>query len=141
MVGASCDCYNPCSQWVGIIRNLYNGVGSCPDAVRYFSSYECLQAIQSTQNRCTQGTTMKSLPTKTKLYLISIYLMGFAIFMWHINHIEINQPWLLVILCVLASLALVFKVVGATSNSHYAFSFLIYGFSFIALGLPSTLIV
>jgi len=67
--------------------------------------------------------------------------MGFAIFMWHINHIEINQPWLLVILCVLASLALVFKVVGATSNSHYAFSFLIYGFSFIALGLPSTLIV
>ena len=84
---------------------------------------------------------MKSLPTKTKLYLISIYLMGFAILVWHIRHIEINQPWLLAILCMLASLALVFKVIGATTNSHYTFSFLIYSFSFITLGLPSTLIV
>jgi diguanylate cyclase (GGDEF)-like protein/putative nucleotidyltransferase with HDIG domain len=84
---------------------------------------------------------MKSLPTKTKLYLISTYLIGIAIFIWHISRIEINQPWLLFILCLLASLALVFKVIGATDNSHYTFSFLIYGFSFITLGLPSTLIV
>jgi len=84
---------------------------------------------------------MKSLPTKTKLYLVSTYLIGSAIFLWQINRIEIDQPGLLFILCVLASLALVLKVIGATDNSHYTFSFLIYGFSFVTLGLPPTLIV
>ena len=84
---------------------------------------------------------MKSLSTHTKLYLLSSYLLGLAIFMWHIQRLEIDQPGLLIILCVLASLALVLKVIGATNNSHYTFSFLIYGFSFVALGFQQTLIV
>jgi diguanylate cyclase (GGDEF)-like protein/putative nucleotidyltransferase with HDIG domain len=84
---------------------------------------------------------MKSLSTKTKLYLFSIYLVGLVILIWQIAHIKVDQPWLLFILCVLASLALVLKVIGATDNSHYTFSFLLYGFSFVTLGLPSTLIV
>src|SRR3990172_9475201 len=84
---------------------------------------------------------MKSLSIKTQLYLVSTYLLGLAIFAWHIQRIEINQPALLIILCVLASLALVLKVIGATDNSHYTFSFLVYGFTFVTLGLPSTLIV
>lgn len=84
---------------------------------------------------------MKSLSIKTKLYLVSTYLLGTAIFVWHIQRVEINQPALLGILCVLASLALVLKVIGATDNSHYTFSFLVYGFAFVTLGLPSTLIV
>jgi hypothetical protein len=84
---------------------------------------------------------MKSLSNYTKLYLLSSYLLGLAIFGWHIWRIQIDQPALLIILCVLASLALVLKVIGATNNSHYTFSFLVYGFSFVALGLPQTLIV
>jgi hypothetical protein len=88
-----------------------------------------------------QGIAMKSLSNKTKFYLFSTYLTGFAIFIWHINRIEMDRLWLLFILCVLASLALVLKVIGATDNSHYTFSFLIYGFSFVTLGLPPTLIV
>jgi diguanylate cyclase (GGDEF)-like protein/putative nucleotidyltransferase with HDIG domain len=84
---------------------------------------------------------MKSLSIKTKLYLLSTYLVGLAVFVWHIHSIEIDQPALLIVLCVLASLALVLKVVGATDNSHYTFSFVVYGFSFVTLGLPGTLIV
>ncbi len=84
---------------------------------------------------------MKSLSIKTKLYLISTYLLGLAVFVWHIYRIEIDQPALLIVLCVLASLALVLKVIGATDNSHYTFSLVVYGFSFVTLGLPGTLIV
>lgn len=84
---------------------------------------------------------MKSLSNYTKLYLVSSYLLGLAIFGWHIWRVQIDQSVLLIILCVLASLALVLKVIGATNNSHYTFSFLVYGFSFVALGLPQTLIV
>ncbi|MFT3894131.1 MAG: diguanylate cyclase [Anaerolineales bacterium] len=84
---------------------------------------------------------MKSLSYKTKLYLFSTYLIGLAIFIWQIIRIEVDRPWLLLILCLLASLTLVLKVIGATDNSHYTFSFLVYGFSFVTLGLPPTLLV
>ena len=84
---------------------------------------------------------MKSLPFKARLYLVLTYLIGFVVFTWQITHMTISHPWLFFILCVLASLALMFKVVGATNNSHYTFSFLVYGFAFAIFGLPPTLIV
>jgi diguanylate cyclase (GGDEF)-like protein/putative nucleotidyltransferase with HDIG domain len=88
-----------------------------------------------------EDISMKILPLKAKLYLFSTYLIGFAIFTWHTTRITVSHPWLFLVLCVLASLALVFKVIGATNNSHYTFSFLVYGFAFAIFGLPPTLIV
>ena len=48
---------------------------------------------------------------------------------------------MLLLLCALASLSLIFKVVGATEGTHYQVVFLIYSFAFFQLGLPETLVV
>ena len=48
---------------------------------------------------------------------------------------------MLVILCLLASLAMIIKVEGTTNRSHYTFSFIVYGFTFAHLGLPQAAIV
>ena len=84
---------------------------------------------------------MKSFSLPTKLYLHFIYASGVILFILNMLSMKMDHPWLLLVLCALASLALVLKVLGATDNSHYTFSFLVYGFTFVTLGLPSTLIV
>ena len=49
--------------------------------------------------------------------------------------------WMLLLLCALASLSLIFKVVGATVGTHYNIAFLIYSFAFFQLGLPGVMLV
>lgn len=84
---------------------------------------------------------MKSLPLKTKFYLVTTYFVGFTILGWHLNSMEVFQPWLLIALCILASFSLVFRVEGSTRNSHYSFNFLVYGFTFAVLGTSEAIIV
>ena len=84
---------------------------------------------------------MTSLSFKTKFYIFAVYLLGFAVLTWHINRMDINQPWPIVLLCVLASLSLILRVEGPTRNSHYSFNFLVYGFTFAILGTSETIIV
>ena len=60
---------------------------------------------------------------------------------WHLIKDEFNHPGMLIILCVIASLALLIKVEGATNRSHYTFSFLVYGFTFTLYGAAATIIV
>lgn len=84
---------------------------------------------------------MNSLPLKTKFYLVTTYFVGFTILGWHLNSMEVSQPWLLITLCILASFSLVFRVEGSTRNSHYSFNFLVYGFTFAVLGTSEAIIV
>lgn len=84
---------------------------------------------------------MKELSFHTKIYLYLTYAAGIAIFIWQMSRIDLSNPWMLIILCLLASLALIFKVEGATHRSHYTFSFLIYGFTFTLYGIPETILV
>lgn len=84
---------------------------------------------------------MKSFSLPARLYLFMIYIAGAVIFILNVVNMNMSNPWMLLALCALASLALVFKVTGTTDNSHYTFSFLIYGFTFVTLGLPLSLIV
>jgi diguanylate cyclase (GGDEF)-like protein/putative nucleotidyltransferase with HDIG domain len=84
---------------------------------------------------------MKELSLKTKVYLFSIYLAGALVLAWNLYGLQIKEPWILLILCILASLALIIKVEGATNRSHYTISFLVYGFTFVLLGTPATIIV
>src|SRR5215212_1271304 len=84
---------------------------------------------------------MKDLSSSTKLYLYFTYGTGIAIFIWHMSRIDLSNPWMLGILCLLAALALILKVEGATNRSHYTFSFLIYGFTFVLYGIPEALLV
>jgi hypothetical protein len=48
---------------------------------------------------------------------------------------------MLLMLCILASVALISKVEGTTSRSHCTFSFIVYGFAFVHLGVPGAAIV
>ncbi len=84
---------------------------------------------------------MKELSLPTKLYLYAIYIAGMGIFIWHLNKMESSNPWMLLVLCVLASLTLILKVDGSTSRSHYTFSFLVYGFTFALYGTPEAILV
>jgi diguanylate cyclase (GGDEF)-like protein/putative nucleotidyltransferase with HDIG domain len=63
------------------------------------------------------------------------------LFSLNLLQLQIKDPVMLVILCLLASLALIIKVVGTTYNSHYTFSFIIFGFAFAHLGVPEAAIV
>jgi hypothetical protein len=73
---------------------------------------------------------MKELTSSTKVYLYLTYAAGLAIFVLHMSRIDMSDPWILITLCLLASLALILKVEGSTNRSHYTFSFLVYGFNF-----------
>src|SRR5215210_1468633 len=84
---------------------------------------------------------MKSFSFPAKLYLFATYLVGIGIFASHIREMDLSNPWLLVALCVLASLALILKVDGSTSRSHYTFSFLVYGFTFSVFGPSEAILV
>lgn len=84
---------------------------------------------------------MRALSSPTKLYLYFTYVAGIATFIWHMSRIHLSNPWLLGILCLLATVALILKVEGATNRSHYTLSFLVYGFTFALYGIPEALLV
>jgi len=84
---------------------------------------------------------MKEMTISTRMYLFAIYLLGATFFLWNLLNWQIKEPILLVILCLLASLALIIKVEGATNRSHYTFSFIIYGFALAHFGISEAAIV
>ena len=84
---------------------------------------------------------MKEMTIPTRIYLFSIYLMGVLLFSWSLLGWYIKEPVMLTILCLLASLALIIKVEGATNRSHYTFSFILYGFAFAHFGVLEAAIV
>jgi diguanylate cyclase (GGDEF)-like protein len=84
---------------------------------------------------------MKLFSLPTRLFMAVIYLAGIAVLISSIGDMEFGSPWLLVALCLLASLALILKVEGPTNRSHYTFSFVVYGFTFAALGTSAAMLV
>ena len=84
---------------------------------------------------------MKEMTISTRMYLFAVYAIGAALFSMNLLNWQIKEPVVLTFLCILASLALIIKVEGATNRSHYSFSFIIYGFTFAHLGVPQAAIV
>jgi diguanylate cyclase (GGDEF)-like protein/putative nucleotidyltransferase with HDIG domain len=84
---------------------------------------------------------MKDLTAATKFYLLFVYALGGVFFAYNILKWPVGNLLMLAALCTLASLALIIKVEGSTSRSHYTFSFIFYGFAFIHLGVAGALIV
>ena len=84
---------------------------------------------------------MKEMTIPTRIYLFAVYLTGALFLSSNLPNLQIKEPVMLVVLSILASLALIIKVEGATNRSHYAFSFIVYGFTFTHLGVPETVIV
>jgi hypothetical protein len=62
---------------------------------------------------------MKELSFLAKTYFFGVYMAGIMTMAWHLLMGEFNHPWMLIVLCFIASLALLFKVDGATNRSHY----------------------
>jgi hypothetical protein len=84
---------------------------------------------------------MKELTSSTKAYIYFTYAAGFAVFTWQMSRIDFRDAWVTILLCLLASLALILKVEGPTNRSHYTFSFLLYGFTFTLLGIRNHLVI
>ena len=84
---------------------------------------------------------MKSFSFITKLYLFLTYCAGGVLFAAHIGRVNLDNPWLLLVLCVIASLTLILKVEGSTNRSHYTFNFLVYGFTFAVFGTSEAIFV
>ena len=84
---------------------------------------------------------MKQLTIPTRAYLIAIYALATLIFIQNLLAWKITEIVMLVVLSILASIALIIKVEGATDRSHYSFSFIVYGFTFAFFGVPETAIV
>src|SRR5690349_808461 len=84
---------------------------------------------------------MKSFTFITKLYLVLTYCAGSVLFAAHIGRVNLDNPWLLLVLCVIASLTLILKVEGSTNRSHYTFNFLVYGFTFAVFGTSEAIFV
>jgi diguanylate cyclase (GGDEF)-like protein len=87
------------------------------------------------------GYQMELFSQHTRPYLAVIYLMGIAALVSSLRDLKIENPWLLIVLCLFASLALILKVEGPTNRSHYTFSFVVYGFTFATLGVSALLLV
>lgn len=84
---------------------------------------------------------MKELAWKARIYILLTIFIGSLTLVWTFSRTVIQDPVLILILSALASLSLIFKVLGATKRTHYNISYLIYSFTFIVLGVPSTFIV
>ena len=84
---------------------------------------------------------MKSFSLITKLYLVLTYCAGSVIFAAQIGRVSLDNPFLLLVLCVIASLTLILKVEGSTDRSHYTFNFLVYGFTFAVFGTSEAILV
>jgi hypothetical protein len=74
---------------------------------------------------------MKALTIPARFFISIVYLFGIYILVLNFSAWEFKEPVMLVILAILASLALLIKVEGATNHSHYTNSFIVYGFTFM----------
>ncbi len=83
---------------------------------------------------------MKEISTKAKIFILIIISAGVGLSTWHLSQLA-GQPVILAVLALLAIAAQILKVEGATKQSSYNISWLIYGFTFVLLGTPATLFV
>ena len=84
---------------------------------------------------------MKSLSLRAKIYILATILAGAFLAIWEIYPFQVQNIWLILVLSIAGSLSLIFKVEGATVRSHYNFSFFVYAFTLIAIGVQAAILV
>lgn len=84
---------------------------------------------------------MGKMSFRAKAYVILIIVTGLIISFRSIFQVGWQFPWPILILSILGSLSLIFKVEGATVRLHYNLSLLVYSFTFITLGFHATAVV
>ncbi len=83
---------------------------------------------------------MKELSAPTRMYIFTTLGAGSVIMISQLGQIRWDQLGLLV-LSFLAAMAQTYKVNGPTDRSNYNIAWLLYGFTFVALGVQATLFV
>lgn len=84
---------------------------------------------------------MGKLNRKAQYYIIFTILAGSVLVILSLTRYQIPGTWMMLVLSVLASLSLIFKVEGSTNHSHYNISFLVYAFALVNLGPDKTILV
>lgn len=84
---------------------------------------------------------MGNLSRGARAYIIGVIVAGILLSVWWFSRIRVAEVWLLVVACVLASLLQFLSVFGSTARSSYSLSWIVYGFSLIAMGPRAALIV
>ena len=84
---------------------------------------------------------MFKLAAKAQLYILATLAIGGSMLVLNLVKLHPSNLWLLLILCALAAIAQILKVEGTTRRSSYQISWIVYGFAFVLLGVPETLLV
>ena len=85
---------------------------------------------------------MNSMPIKARVFILSICILGSISLLGQLRAVTETPSWpTLLFCCVAAALLQIFKIEGATERSSYNLSWIVYGFAFINLGPPSTMLV
>jgi len=84
---------------------------------------------------------MENFPLKTKFFLVSLMISGLLLMVWNLQFLQRENLWLLLVLIALGSLAVIFRIEGATTRSHYTISFIVYSFTLFSLGIGEAILV
>lgn len=83
---------------------------------------------------------MKDFSRPTQAYILGVISLAALLSIWHLNHLTIQDPLLLLIACIGASLLQSMAVFGSTARSTYSLSWVIYAFMLIIDGPSAALI-
>ncbi len=100
-----------------------------------------LDSLPPNVSKRTGVIRMKELSLKARAYVIGTILVGSVLLVLYLMDLDPGKILPTLVMAGIASLALIFKVVGTTNRSHYNISFLIYAASFFLLGTPETIVV
>ncbi len=85
---------------------------------------------------------MRKLTPQTRFYIIASMVVGILFAVYSLTQWNWQQSGIeSVILALLGSLCLLFKVEGSTSRTHYDVTFMVYGTALILLGAPEAIFV
>lgn len=85
---------------------------------------------------------MRELSPQTRFYIITSMVVGVMVAVYSLAQWDWQQSGIsTVILALLGSLCLLFKVEGSTSRTHYDVTFMVYGATLILLGAPEAIFV
>ena len=83
---------------------------------------------------------MEALSLKAKIFIFTTIIIGAFLVVLNLFWVEWLNLWLLVSAC-LATIGQLLKVEGTNRQSSYNLALLVYGFTFLLLGAPATLLV
>jgi len=84
---------------------------------------------------------LKDLSPQAKAYILSVIGIGIVLLALNLIHLDLADWINLLVLSILASLSLVYRVLGSTSRSYYSINFLVYAFTFVIYGTEACILV